>query len=536
MFCTHCGNELKDGSRFCNACGAPVEASAEEPLAEAQAKPLPDEPPAPAQTSFAGQMESDRQRSRKKLSPLMILVIVLALLAATALAAVLVTQQANQDEQVEAPQAEAPQAEAPQADEAQIELSPEEQAIADLDGWWYSSYHDAEGFRPAFGNIHDSVIDWYRYSSDTRDVFFYSTVGITEAERFSENNATGWRFFTDTSDNKSWAYYEVDGDADELPIYKTAFGYGVIDSDSYNIFSPERYGMSRITDPSVLDDGLADRGLLKKAQDLAAARESEKPSADGETFDQAAAEAEARAAAEATGKQIFTGTIELEDAITRMQETGSPGAIGTDYSNPTFAFMVLDSPATVTAKNPDGGTNQLEPYRAHGEVESILLGSTDSYDPGISEWQPYEGEKVTIACSRDEMSFFSDAMGALFGARARSAEIIAPLTASNMKAESTASTSGGDYFLADSATRSYSRSELEKLSNHDLFIARNEIYARHGRKFKSSELQQYFGSKSWYHPTIEAADFVDGMLSDIELANAHLMLDIETARGSEYIQ
>ena len=31
-------------------------------------------------------------------------------------------------------------------------------------------------------------------------------------------------------------------------------------------------------------------------------------------------------------------------------------------------------------------------------------------------------------------------------------------------------------------------------------LAKNELYARHGRKFKSKELQEYFESKDWYVP------------------------------------
>ena len=38
-------------------------------------------------------------------------------------------------------------------------------------------------------------------------------------------------------------------------------------------------------------------------------------------------------------------------------------------------------------------------------------------------------------------------------------------------------------------------------------IARNEIYARHGRKFNDSELQAYFNSKSWYKGTVNPEDF-----------------------------
>ena len=36
------------------------------------------------------------------------------------------------------------------------------------------------------------------------------------------------------------------------------------------------------------------------------------------------------------------------------------------------------------------------------------------------------------------------------------------------------------------------------MSKSQINLAKNELYARHGRKFKSKELQEYFESKSWY--------------------------------------
>ena len=55
-------------------------------------------------------------------------------------------------------------------------------------------------------------------------------------------------------------------------------------------------------------------------------------------------------------------------------------------------------------------------------------------------------------------------------------------------------------------------------------IARNEIYARHGRKFNDSELQEYFNGKSWYNGTIAPENFnADAILSDIEQANLKLI-------------
>ena len=39
-----------------------------------------------------------------------------------------------------------------------------------------------------------------------------------------------------------------------------------------------------------------------------------------------------------------------------------------------------------------------------------------------------------------------------------------------------------------------------RITREDLRIARNEILARHGYRFQAEDLQQYFGSKPWYHP------------------------------------
>jgi len=47
---------------------------------------------------------------------------------------------------------------------------------------------------------------------------------------------------------------------------------------------------------------------------------------------------------------------------------------------------------------------------------------------------------------------------------------------------------------------------LRGLSLHELRLLRNEIYARHGRVFKTLWLQQYFGGQVWYDPNEEFKD------------------------------
>ena len=62
-----------------------------------------------------------------------------------------------------------------------------------------------------------------------------------------------------------------------------------------------------------------------------------------------------------------------------------------------------------------------------------------------------------------------------------------------------------EYVLPDSANRKLKKSDLKGLSKEELRIARNEIYARHGRMFDDKNLQKYFDSQSWYEGTVHSS-------------------------------
>lgn len=89
-----------------------------------------------------------------------------------------------------------------------------------------------------------------------------------------------------------------------------------------------------------------------------------------------------------------------------------------------------------------------------------------------------------------------------------------------------------DYVIPDSSSRLLSYADLTGLGEWELRVARNEIYARHGRIFKDDALNSYFRSKSWYVPSIPADVFDDNnMLSKTELKNAKLITEYEKACG-----
>ena len=88
-----------------------------------------------------------------------------------------------------------------------------------------------------------------------------------------------------------------------------------------------------------------------------------------------------------------------------------------------------------------------------------------------------------------------------------------------------------EFILPDSSTRVLDKSEFAGFSAEQCRLARNEIYAKHGRMFDDAGLQNYFNSHSWYHGTISADRFSDTMLSDIEIQNRNLIITYEKEMG-----
>jgi hypothetical protein len=84
-----------------------------------------------------------------------------------------------------------------------------------------------------------------------------------------------------------------------------------------------------------------------------------------------------------------------------------------------------------------------------------------------------------------------------------------------------------EYVLPDSAKRKLKKSDLKGLSKEELRIARNEIYARHGRMFDDKKLQKYFDSQSWYDGTVHASEFSEDVLSSVEKKNVAFIRQFE---------
>lgn len=88
-----------------------------------------------------------------------------------------------------------------------------------------------------------------------------------------------------------------------------------------------------------------------------------------------------------------------------------------------------------------------------------------------------------------------------------------------------------EYILNGSDSRYIGKSEISNMDKKTMELALNEIYARHGRKFSTKEISDYFNSKSWYHGTIEPNDFSESVINKYERANIDLIVEVMEGKG-----
>ncbi len=90
------------------------------------------------------------------------------------------------------------------------------------------------------------------------------------------------------------------------------------------------------------------------------------------------------------------------------------------------------------------------------------------------------------------------------------------------------------YILPESSVRYLDASEISSLSNEQLALARNEIFARHGYLFQNQKYADYFNSKSWY---VQNPNFSGDLeeLNAYERYNVNLIQMEETTSADQLV-
>ena len=221
---------------------------------------------------------------------------------------------------------------------------------------------------------------------------------------------------------------------------------------------------------------------------------------------------------EKTGAE--TSPTVTEPATTTVIKGSLPEPAGGSSSGGGVTFVPVGAQRTLTTSDLSGLSKwQLdvlrnEIYAAHGrtfersDLQNYFNRQTwYSRDSGFSESRLSNLEKRNAAFIAD----YQKGRGQVSGG-------------SRSSGGSRRSSGGGGsqwvstgFVLPFSSDRRVTSSDLGGLSRWELDVARNEIYARHGRTFKRSDLREYFRGQAWYS---EDSGYSDGRLSRLEAANA----------------
>lgn len=198
-------------------------------------------------------------------------------------------------------------------------------------------------------------------------------------------------------------------------------------------------------------------------------------------------------------------------------------------SPPAFSIDIPDEwlELTVEKERENGGRiyYQKSSYEKIGDgmIFSIVIYDDGSYiDVPESRVLGTDGPYVYLLCKPTDVCYYweDESIREEYVRLQNQIEEIIKTFHINSK---TASYDGGEYIFPNSHQVYLKESELLNLSDDALRLAKNEIYARHGRRFQDQDLQIYFEGKSWYHGTVEASAFDESVFNQYEKANVVLI-------------
>ena len=210
-------------------------------------------------------------------------------------------------------------------------------------------------------------------------------------------------------------------------------------------------------------------------------------------------------------KEVAPEQIDSNDAD--LVADGQVSLEGTvKISTDTRLFLDWDEPKTILLKEDDGSYAQIN------DVTSVYL-ENDGVDSAL--WDELPVDPPVIVTGELEL----DGSRLILHAHRMTDTSGGSLTYKQPDDDES------EEILPQSDDRLLTQQDVSGLSLREINYAKNEIYARHGRRFTSAELQNYFDAQSWYHGSVDAADFKESWLSDVEKKNADFLAEVEFGRS-----
>ena len=171
--------------------------------------------------------------------------------------------------------------------------------------------------------------------------------------------------------------------------------------------------------------------------------------------------------------------------------------------NTTAAVATVAQP-TSTAESP---SSIAETTVAASETATSALESTRSVEPVYFEGS--EGDILDQKMALGRENYYAQVDGDFF-------EHVQGITDIN----------NYDQLFPQTAERYFTAEDFADCPEDILVLAKNEIYARHGRMFLDREIYKYFLTRMWYEPTYAPEEFDESCLNEYEKANIELLVSL----------
>lgn len=262
----------------------------------------------------------------------------------------------------------------------------------------------ADLFIKKSNRIHDSAADAFR--------------GLSERDGVPEKVAT--YYLTPDGIVAVFGAYEIADFATGTPALMVCDlnGNSIATGDRVDIATPDSGTMT--IEPGTAGSHIASGGAPQATGTLSSASPGSSATSTAE---------EARAKAEAEGKDLYTGTLRImtgEECVNELFNGANKEQFLRDSSRTAqHAVLFVDPGVTLRAKNP-GVPTPVE-KRADFAEPSLqpTIGLHRNNDENIAYWQPYDGKRITVAVNAEEAYFASQVDPNACPMTARNAEFIA---------------------------------------------------------------------------------------------------------------
>ena len=170
----------------------------------------------------------------------------------------------------------------------------------------------------------------------------------------------------------------------------------------------------------------------------------------------------------------------------------------------TTAAVATVAQPTSTAESP---SSIAETTVAASETATSALESTRSVEPVYFEGS--EGDILDQKMALGRENYYAQVAGDFF-------EHVQGITDIN----------NYDQLFPQTAERYFTAEDFADCPEDILVLAKNEIYARHGRMFLDREIYEYFLTRMWYEPTYAPEEFDESCLNEYEKANIELLVSL----------